>query len=139
VSQGVITMTYTPLHESDAENQTVRDIRAKEKADHRVSMSRIECQIAGGWGATSQIEKENKGKLRRYLDGSRVRITSRSFYEHLIELAGAGPGRVRQPVKRFTARKHVPTQKELEGLRRGNERRAEEAKKRRKAEASPAD
>ena len=62
-------MTYALLHDHDAENQTVRDIRAKEKADRRVSLSRQECQLAGNWGATTQIEKENAGKLRSYVDG----------------------------------------------------------------------
>jgi hypothetical protein len=129
-------MTYALLHDSDAESQTVRDIRAKEKADRRVSMSRQECQLAGNWGATSQIEKENSGKLRRYLDGNRVRITTASFYQHLAELAGAGPGKVHQPAKRFAPRQRVPTKKELEGLKRGNEKRAKEARNRREAKAA---
>jgi hypothetical protein len=99
-------------HDDSRENPAVADILAQQAADRRVSLSRQECQIAGGWGATSQIEKENKGKLHRYLDGSRIRVTTASFYAHLIELASAEPRKVRVPPKRFVKNKHHPTLKE---------------------------
>ncbi len=67
------------------------DIRAREAADKRASLSRNECQIEGNWGSTSQRAKEAAGKLHQYYDDSSVRITARSFYQHLIDLANAAP------------------------------------------------
>jgi hypothetical protein len=98
-------------YDDSRENPAIADILARQAADRRVSLSRQECMAEGGWGATSQIEKEAKGPLRRYLDGSRVRITSQSFYEHLLALASAAPKKVRQPPARF-ARRRDPTRRE---------------------------
>lgn len=73
--------------------------------------------------------------------GSKRVITAESFYEHLIASAITshpldGPERkVRQPLTRYRTRRK-PTQQELEGLRRGNERRAEDTRKRKANKAS---
>ena len=83
-------MTTAPDHE----NPAVADIRAREAADRRVSLSNKECCDEGGWRPSSQRVKVQNRVLHRYLDGSSVRITARSFYQHLIDLAArrrAGP------------------------------------------------
>jgi hypothetical protein len=56
------------------------------KADPRKFLSRADCQLEGGWGATSQSEKEKVGVLRSILDGKKRLISVKSFYQHLITL-----------------------------------------------------
>jgi hypothetical protein len=87
------------------------DILARRDADRRISLSRRECMIEGGWALTTQTLKESSGVLRRYLDGASVRVTTASFYEHLIALASAAPKKVRQPPARFP-RRQTPTRRE---------------------------
>ena len=112
------------------------DIRAREAADKRISLSRKECQVEGGWAASSQRVKERSGVLHRYLDGSAVRITAKSFYAHLIDLANAPSRQGRKPSgTSFQKKRRAPTERELEGLRKGNEQRAAEAQQRREARA----
>jgi hypothetical protein len=124
------------MNAPDTENSAVADILVRKAADRRVSLSRRECMTAGNWGLSTQIAKEASGVLRRYLDGANVRITSVSFYEHLAALASAPSRKARQPVTRFGQRRRAPTLQELEGLRKGNTKRAEEARKRRGAKAA---
>jgi hypothetical protein len=112
-------------------NPAVDDINAKWAADPSASKSRRQCMEAGAWGLTTQIAKERRGVLRTYTDGASVRITTQSLYEHLVELASAPVRKVRQPVTRFQRKRRDPTEAELEGLRRGNERRRLEAEQRR--------
>jgi hypothetical protein len=128
-------MMNTPNRDPDTDNPVVADIRARQKADRRASLSRKDCQLEGGWGQSTQIAKENQNLLRRYVDGSRIRITSQSFYEHLLALASAAPKKVRMPATRF-ARHRDPTPAELDGLKRGNEARAKEARRRREDKAT---
>jgi hypothetical protein len=101
---------------STSETPAAADIRAKEKADSRTSLTRKQCQDEGNWGPTTQIKKENRGVLHRYLDGSVVRIPAASFYAHLIDLASAPAKKVRQPAKRYQKRPRPRTPQELEGL-----------------------
>jgi hypothetical protein len=124
-------------HDDIHENPAIADILARQAADRRVTLSRRECQLEGGWAQSSQILKENQGLLRHFVDGSRVRVTSQSFYEHLLALARAAPKKVRMPATRF-ARRRDPTPAELDGLKRGNDRRAREARKRRESKAAAA-
>jgi hypothetical protein len=113
------------------------DIRAREAADKRVSLSRNECQVEGGWGASSQRLKERSGALHRYLDGSSVRITAKSFYAHLIDLANAPPRRGRKPSgTSFQKKPRVRTPQELAALRRANTQRHEEKLARKRREGS---
>ena len=85
-------------------------------------------RLEGGWGASSQRLKEQSGVLHRYLDGSAVRITAKSFYAHLIDLANAPARQGRKPSgTSFQKKRRAPTEHELEGLRKGNEQRAAEA------------
>jgi hypothetical protein len=121
-------------HDDPRENPAIADILARKAADRRISLSRRECQVEGGWAQSSQILKESHGLLRRYVDGSRIRVTTVSFYQHLLDLASRPARKVRRPSARFARRK--PTQQELDGLKRGNEQRAKEARKRREAKAA---
>ena len=124
-------------HDDSHENPAIADILARQAADRRIALSRRECQSEGGWQQSSQILKENQGRLHRYVDGSRIRVTAASFYAHLLELARAPLRKVRQPTARFASRKRHPlTQQELDALKRGNERRAKEARKRREGKAA---
>lgn len=116
------------------ENPAVADIKARQAADRRVSLSPKECQIEAPWGESTYRAKVASGALHRYLDGARVRITAASFYAHLIELASGAPDKkVRQPASRFQKIARPRTEAELEGLRKANEQRAREAEQRREA------
>ena len=115
------------------ENTAVSDIDAREANDPRISLSRKQCETEGNWGPSAQIAKENRGCFNRYLDGSSVRITAKSFYAHLRNLANAPPRKVRQPLTRFKPRRRERTPQELAALQRVSERHVEEGQKRREA------
>jgi hypothetical protein len=112
-------------------------------ADPRKGVPRKVSQEMGGWGSTTQIEKEKRGDLQTFLDGMARRVFVPSIYDHLIALAVAshplgGPmKKARQPAARYQRRRprREPTQTELEALKRGNERGRREAEARRVAEA----
>lgn len=124
----------TTAHDHDT--PAAADIRAVEAADPRKSLSRKECQTEGNWGPSTQRAKEHSGVLHRYLDGSAVKITAKSFYAHLIDLANAPSRQGRKPSgTSFQKKRRAPTERELEGLRKGNEQRAAEAQQRREATA----
>lgn len=108
-------------------NPAVADIKAKWAADPSASKSRRQCMEIGGWGQTTQIAKEKRGVLRTYLDGASVRVTSKSLYRHLVELASVPIHKVRRPAARFQRKRRNPTEAELEGLRRANAARKREA------------
>jgi hypothetical protein len=107
--------------------------------DPRKGVPRKVSQEMGGWGSTTQIEKEKRGDLQTFLDGMARRVFVPSIYDHLIALAVAshplgGPAKkARQPAARYQRRcpRREPTQAELEALKRGNERRRREAEARR--------
>jgi hypothetical protein len=107
-----------------------------------LSISRQECMSAFGHGMTRQILIEQAGEVESYLDGGNRRISTASICRRLIALAILshpldGPERkARQPAERFQRLPRERTQAELEGLKRGNERRAEEARQRREAKAA---
>ena len=77
---------------STSENPAVADIDAREAADPSVLKSRKQCQTEGGWGQTTQIAKEYSSDLHRVNVGMSVKITSKSFYQHLRDLASARRG-----------------------------------------------
>ena len=123
----------TPAHDTPA----AADIRAREAADKRVSLSDKDCQNEGSWGATSQRAKRKSGVLHAYCDGSSIRTTTRSFYQHLIDLANAPPRQGRKPSgTSFQKQSRPRTEAELEGLRKANERRAREAEQRREGKVA---
>ena len=82
--------------------------------------------------------KEAAGALHRVNVGMRVMITAPSFFAHLRDLASTEPRKLRQPKTMFKPRPRPRprTPQELEGLRKGNEARAEEAQKRREAKGA---
>jgi hypothetical protein len=102
-------------------------------ADPRMGVPRKVSQEMGGWGSTTQIEKEKRGDLQTFLDGMARRVFVPSIYDHLIALAiashhvGAPEKKARQPAARYQRRpRREPTQAELEALKSGNERRRRE-------------
>ena len=62
------------------ENPAVADIKARQAADRRVSLSPKECQTEAPWGESTYRAKVASGALHRYLDGARVRITAARNY-----------------------------------------------------------
>jgi hypothetical protein len=128
-----MTHTYDCDTSAPALSAAAADIKALWDADPSASKSRKDCMAIGGWGQTTQLTKEKRGILHAYLDGASVRVTTRSLYAHLLELASAPPRKVREPAARFKHKPRVPTPQELEALKRGNERRRREAEARRAA------
>ena len=107
-----------------------------------LSISRQECMSAFGHGMTRQILIEQAGEVESYLDGGNRRISTASICRRLIALATCrirldGPELRKACVsRRSDVSQRLPldrTPAELEGLKRGNERRAEEARRRREA------
>ena len=102
-----------------------------------LSVSRQECMLVFGHGMTRQVWIEHAGEVESFLDGSVRRISTASICRRLIALAILshpvdGPERkARQPARRYQPRPRTPA--ELEGLRRGNQQRAEAARERREA------
>jgi hypothetical protein len=104
-----------------------------------LDQSRVQTQQITNLGPTKIGELGAAGIFEEYVDGTRVRITSRSIARRRIALAilshpVSGPRlKIRQPSARFKRRPRERTEAELEGLRRGNEQRAEAARQRREA------
>ena len=123
------------------------DLRAKPLIIHWLdwlqkqppTMSRKECERAGGWGPTRQIALENAGELESFLDGSKRRVPTPSFVRRMIALAlmtyplGEAERKARLPRERFQKAARPRTEAELEGLRKANAKRASEAEQRREA------
>ena len=61
-------------------------LAAKEAERRRMAPRKVSCEI-GGWGMTSQIEKEKRGDLMTILAGTSRLTFVPSIYDHLIELA----------------------------------------------------
>jgi hypothetical protein len=109
----------------------IADLFRKWQTDPRTALTRHDCQIEGGWGQTTQIEKEKSGALRSLRDGKKRLITTSSFYTHLIERVIAS-----HPVS--GPKRRQPTPAELDGLRRANEQRHREALERKGGTAARA-
>lgn len=105
-------------------------------------LPRKEGHREAGVGPTKGDQLEAAGVFEAYVAGSRVRITSRSIARYRLALAilshpTDGPRlKIRQPSERYQKRARERTEAELEGLRRGNEQRAEQARRRREAHAA---
>jgi hypothetical protein len=127
---------------SPAARAAVNDIVSRAERDNRVAVPRAVSQEMQHIGSSRQIELENEGKLTTYLDGSRRLVLVTSIYARLIKLVlesyplDKPAKRVRRPTTRFTRKRRPPTPAELEGLQRGNAKRAEEARARREAKQS---
>jgi hypothetical protein len=126
-------------HDIDHDTPAAADIRAREAADKRISLSNRECCDEGGWGASSQRVKVQSGVLHRYLDGSSVRITAKSFYAHLIDLANSPsrPGR-RPSATTFKKQRRESTPQELAALQRANDTRKQDKQRRETKQAARA-
>jgi hypothetical protein len=122
---------------SPAAAAIVADIKARAEREVCVAVPRQVSQEMQHIGPSRQIELENAGELRSYLDGSRRLVTTASIYARLIRRAieshpvDGPPARVRRPSTRYQRHRRQPTPQELEGLKRGNERRKREAEARR--------
>jgi hypothetical protein len=119
----------------------VADIAQRWSNDPRFSVSRKVSKEMLGIGPTRQIDLEHSGELRSYLDGTARRITLASIYLRLIKLAirsrpPTGPVKARQPAARFKPQRRKPTEQELSALQRANERRREEARRRREVKSA---
>ena len=83
---------------SESDTPAAADIRAREAADKRISLSNKECCDEGGWRPKQPAGEGTERRLaplsRRL---ARCRITARSFYQHLIDLACAPPRQGRKP------------------------------------------
>jgi hypothetical protein len=106
------------------------------------SMSRKGAEEAGGVGQTKLIALQALGILRTFNLDARVQVSTRDITRYrlaqiLTSYPVDGPKlKIRQPKARFKKRRREPTERELEGLRKGNAQRAaaaEEARKRREA------
>jgi hypothetical protein len=120
-------------HASDHENPAVTALRRLKAADTRALLSRGESMTTGGWKASTQAAKEAAGLLHRVEVGSRVMITTESFWNHLIDLAAAPSRKLRAPKTMFKQRRREPTPQELSALKRANDRRHAEAQGRKGA------
>jgi hypothetical protein len=115
----------------------IADLEHALAREQRAVLTRRECQSIGGWGATSQVEKEKSGALVSILDGATRKITTESLYRHLIALAlasypaNAPAAKGRKPKSGFRKKLRARTEAELRGLAIGNARRREEARARR--------
>lgn len=75
--------------------------------DQSVGKSRKQSMEIGGWGMTSQRQKEAAGHLQVWADGTIVRVSTASLYLHLFDLIVAsnpidGPQRkARNPAKPY--------------------------------------
>jgi hypothetical protein len=132
---------------SDTARRIVADLLAKQKAESRPALSRKDAGALLGVGVTKLLQLEAAGKLDGFLDGASRRITTASLYRYLIGQVIKshpvdGPAvKVRQPPKQFRRAKapRPRTEAELDGLRRGNERRRLEAQARRSGASSSAE
>jgi hypothetical protein len=101
------------------------------------SKSRKQVQTIFGIGASKELLIE--AELESYLDGYARRITDESICRRKIALkllsypANGDEAKARQSGSRYRVAPRPRTPAELEGLRRGNEQRAAEAKQRREA------
>jgi hypothetical protein len=55
-------------------------------ADQSVGKSRKQSMELGGWGMTTQLNKEKSGALLTWTDGAIVRVSTASLYLHLLDL-----------------------------------------------------
>ena len=117
----------TTAHDIDRDTPAAADIRAREAADKRISLSRKECMTEGGWGASSQRLKEQTAPCTAISTVPRSGSPPARFTQHLIDLANAPPRQGRKPsATSFQKKKRQPTPAELDGLKRANNARHEE-------------
>jgi hypothetical protein len=130
------------LNVSPTGQRIVADLISRSEAAVAPAVSRkTACDILDV-GSTKLVQLENAGELDSFLDGAVRRITTSSIYLYLIKRAisshpaDAPAAKVRKPKSMFKPKRKAPrarTEAELEGLRKGNEKRRLEAQERRVA------
>lgn len=106
------------------------------------TLLRKPAQEAGGWEQTKELWLEGLGILGTFNLDARVQVSTRDITRYriaqiLLSYPVDGPkSKIRQPKARFQKKIRPRTAAELEGLARGNAKRAEEARKRREAQGS---
>jgi hypothetical protein len=82
-------------------------VHAQWQADPSLSKPRKDSKALGGWGDTTQREKERLGILQTWTDGANVRVSTVSIYLHLLDLIAEShpidgpPRKARTPVAGF--------------------------------------
>jgi hypothetical protein len=91
-------------------------------ADQSVGKTRKQCLEIGGWGMTSQRQKEAAGQLQIWNDGTIVRVSTVSLYLHILDLIAAShpadgpPRKARIPAKPYRkGRRHHSVSRREEG------------------------
>jgi hypothetical protein len=99
-------------------------------------------QAAGGWNQTKELTLEGLGIVRGFNLDARVQVSTRDITRYrlaqiLLSYPVDGPkSKIRQPKARFQKKRRAPTERELEGLRIGNAKRAEAAVQKREAKVA---
>jgi hypothetical protein len=76
-------------------------------ADKSVGKTRKQSMEIGGWGMTSQREKERLGYLQTWTDGTIVRVSTASIYLHILNTIVAShpvngpPRKARTPTRSY--------------------------------------
>lgn len=104
------------------------------------TLPRKGAQEAGGFGQTKGIWLQAHGILGTFNLDARVQVSTRDITRYRLAqillsypVGADAPTKIRLPRERFKKQRRAPTARELEGLRIGNQRRAEKAKQRREA------
>ena len=106
------------------------------------SLSRKEAEAAGGWKQSKGLALQTLGILGTFNLDARVQVSTRDITRYrlaqiLLSYPVDGPkAKIRQPKARFQKKRHAPTERELEGLRIGNAKRAEAAIQKREAKVA---
>ena len=104
------------------------------------TLPRKGAQQAGGWAQTKGLELQARGIIRGFNLDARVHVSTRDITRYRLAqillsypIDGGPKLKIRMPRERFKKQRRAPTARELEGLRIGNAKRAEEARKRRES------
>jgi hypothetical protein len=107
------------------------------------TLPRKEADAAGGWKTSKGLALQALGILGTFNLDTRVQVSTRDITRYRIAqillsypIDGGSKLKIRQPKARFKKQRREPTERELEGLRKGNERRAREAEQRREGKAA---
>jgi hypothetical protein len=127
---------------SDEGQAMVAALLEQKVKDPRAALSRKQCMELANHGLSKQIELEQTHEYQAFNDGGLKRILKDSVYDRMIRQVAAThpadvpPAKIREPTTRFTKARRKPTEAELEGLRKGNARRHEEAQARREGKST---
>jgi hypothetical protein len=106
-----------------AGREFIGDIFARWQADQRLGLTRKEVRTLLNCGSTSEREKERRGILKTWVDGTIVRVSAASAYRHALDLVAAshpieGPAKkARTPAKPFRKGWGAPRTPQERGIR----------------------